>query len=236
MKTLGLAVGVVLLCTVGAVAQFHYAFYYDLTGRQDLEINLSNPMFSSTQFVMTVHDAYGAEIWTLEGVLESAESGYVRLGERVPDVDYPWGVVTVDSTERLIVGLEYSKDGQLVSVDTVHTEAPLLDSTSPFWLGTYYSLAGGSETTFIVMNPWPMTTECVVTAYDRNAVTVYERTFVLGPYESEAVSLGAVLGYGTNLWGLLDVRMQERAVVLALEYSGRGCSGLEIDNVTDFYY
>jgi hypothetical protein len=33
---------------------------------------------------------------------------------------------------------------------------------------------------------------------------------------------------------LLDVQMQGQSVVVALEYYGRGCSGLEIDNVTEY--
>ena len=236
MRKLMVVLAMLLLVGMAAYSQHHYAFYYDLTSGQDVELTISNPMFDTSQFVIKVYDAYGAEIWSTVDTLESAESGFVVLGDYVPYVDYRWGVVTVDSTDRLIIGLEYYKDGQIVSVDTVVTEVPELNAFETFWLGTYYSQAGESETAFIVMNPWPMTTSCVVTAYNNEGFSVYERTFTLSPYESEYVDLSAVIGTGVALWGLLDVTMENRAVVIALEYYGRGCAELEIDNVTEYYY
>ena len=236
MKRFLLAVGLVALFAFGASAQFHYAFYYDTTGGQDVEINILNPMFSSTDFVISVHDRFGTEIWTAIESLASAEAGFVRLGNSIPYDDYAWGVVTVDSNDRLIIGIEYLMNNQLVSVDTVVTEVPELNSFEVYWLGTYYSQVGGSETAFIVMNPWAVTTACTVTAYNKDSVSVYARDFILDPYESEYVDLTTAIGTGNLLWGLLDVRMEGQAVVVALEYYERGCSGLEIDNVTEFYY
>jgi len=236
MKTFGFAIAFGILCCLGAMAQVHYAFYYDLTAGQDVEINIMNPMFDPNDFALTVYDAYGAEIWSISGTLASAKSGYLVLGDHVPNVDYPWGVVTVDSTDRLIFGLEYYRNDQLVSIDSVVTEVPELNADEPFWLGTYYSQVGDSETAFIVMNPWPMTTSCRIQAYDSNGKNVYSQDFTLSPYESEYVDLTDAIGSDSSLWGLLDVTMQNRAVVIALEYYGRGCGGLVIDNVTDFYY
>ena len=236
MKTvlvLAVLVGLVGLC---AMSQFHYAFYYDITGGQDAEVNLLNPMFTPTRFVMTVYDAYGAEIWATSGSLSSAESGFVRLGESVPYDEFAWGVVVVESDDRLILGVEYSLNDEIVSIDTVVTEVPALNSFETYWLGTYYSQVGDSETAFIVMNPWSVETACTVAAYNSDSVQVYERDFVLGGHESEYVDLSSVLGSSGLLWGLLDVTMQDRAVVVALEYYGRGCSELEIDNVTEYYY
>jgi len=236
MRKMMLVLAMLLLIGMAAHAQHHYAFYYDLTDGQDVELTISNPMFDVSQFAIAVHDAYGAEIWSAVEILASAESGFVVLGDYVPDVDYQWGVVTVDSSDRLIIGLEYYKDGQIVSIDTVVTEVPELNTYETFWLGTYYSQTAGSETAFIVMNPWAMTTSCVVTAYNNEGYSVFERTFTLSPYESEYVDLSDVIGTGIALWGLLDVTMEDRAVVIALEYYGRGCSELEIDNVTEYYY
>jgi len=236
MKTSLALVGLLILVGFCAVSQYHYAFYYDITGGQDVEVNLINPMFSSTDFVITVHDAYGAEIWAMTGSLASAEAGYVRLGDHVPYDDLAWGVVTVDSDDRLIIGIEYLYDGEVISIDTVVTRVPDLNSFETYWLGTYYSQVGDSETAFIVMNPWPVTVACTVTAYNRESVRVYERDFRLGAHESEYVNLTSVLGSSGLLWGLLDVEMHGQAVVIALEYYGRGCSGLEIDNVTEYYF
>jgi hypothetical protein len=236
MKRFLMLVGFLLFLAVPAVAQYHYAFYYDITGGQDVEINVLNPMFTTTNFAITVHDAFGEEIWATADSLASAQSGYLRLGDEVPYSDLAWGIVTVDSSDRLIIGIEYLLDYEVVSIDTVVTEVPALNPSETYWLGTYYSQVGDSETAFIVMNPWPEETTCTVTAYNSDAVTVYERTFTLAAHESEYVDLTSALGSGGLLWGLLDVTMQDRAVIVALEYYGRGCSGLEIDNVTEFYF
>jgi hypothetical protein len=236
MKTIFVLAGCVALVGLCAVSQYHYAFYYDITGGQDVEVNVLNPMFGTTSFVMTVHDAFGAEIWATSGSLASAESGFVRLGDSVPYDDLAWGVVTVESNDRLIIGIEYLYDGEVISIDTVVTEVPDLNSFETYWLGTYYSQARNSETAFIVMNPWPVMAQCTIAAYNSESVRLYEREFSLGAYESEFVNLTSVLGSSGLLWGLLDVEMHGQAVVIAVEYYGRGCSGLEIDNVTEFYY
>jgi hypothetical protein len=236
MRKLAVLFAVVALCGVAVAAQYHYAFYYDATGGHDLEINLINPLDVSNQFVMTVHDAYGGELWSVSDELTAEQAGYVRIGESIPASNYPWGVVTVDSQYQLLIGLEYMLYDELVSIDTNYSEVPVLDPTEPFWLGAYYNQVGDAATGFIVMNPWSATANCSVAAYNSNGVQMYSRDFVLGPYEAEYVQLKTAIGTGNLLWGLLDVQMRDRSVILALEYSGRGCSGLEIDNVTEFYY
>jgi hypothetical protein len=193
-------------------------------------------MFTTTRFAMTVYDAYGDQLWSMADSLASAESGYVRLGDNVPYDDSAWGVVVVESNDRLIIGIEYLLDEEIISIDTVVTQVPALNSFETYWLGTYYSQVGTSETALIVMNPWPVETSCTVAAYNSESVKVYERNFSLAAYESDYVDLTDVLGSSGLLWGLLDVTMQRQAVVIALEYYGRGCSGLEIDNVTEYYY
>jgi hypothetical protein len=235
MRALLLSLGVVLLAGLGVAAQYHYAFYYDLTGGQDLEINIINPMFETTSFTLSVHDAYGAEIWSLSDTVDSAQAGYIMLGDRVPSSDFPWGVVTVQSSDRLLFGLEYYLDGEPVSINNIASEVPVLSADEPYWLGGYYSQAGASKTAVIVMNPWAMTTSCAVNAYNQDGYKVYTRELTLGPYESEYLDLNAAVGSGTALWGFLDVAMQSRAVVVAVEYYGRG-SGLLIDNITEYYY
>jgi hypothetical protein len=236
MKAIATVGAIILAVGLGAVAQFHYAFYYDLSGGQDLEINLMNTMPWPNEIVIEVHDAYGGLIWDSSGTMDGYATAYVRLGENISSSDYTWGVVTVGSTDRVIVGLEYFKDALLVSMDTVYDELPTIDASEPYWLGTYYTQVGDANTSFIVMNPWETTARCAVTAYDADGASVYSQEFVLGPYESEYVSLGGEIGTGGLLYGLLDMRMEGQLVVLALEYTGRGRSGLEIDNVTEYYF
>jgi len=234
-KALAMAAIVVSVGLV-AVGQFHYAFYYDLSGGQDLEINLMNTMPWSNEVVLEVHDAYGGLLWESDGTMDGYETVYVRLGDEIPSGSTNWGVVTVDSEDRIIVGLEYYMDGLLVSMDTVYDEVPVIDAGEPYWLGTYYTQVGGAETAYIVMNPWATTARCEVTAYDAEGDAVHYLEFVLGPYESEYVLLSNEIGSGGLLYGFLDVAMEDQVVIVALEYIGRGCSELEIDNVTEYYF
>ncbi len=236
MKQCTLFLALLVVFTFGAIAQHSYAFYYDLSGGRDLEINFLNPMFDSATFVITVYDAFGSRLWSASETLGSAEAGFVFLGDVVPRTDTSWGLATVNSTRPLILGLEYSLDGETVSIDTILSEIPSLDSSDPFWTGAYYSQAGNSRTAAIVMNPWPESTACTVNVYNRSGYSLYSRELTLAEYEAEYIDLTGMLGTGTLVWGLIDITMQYRSVVLALEHYGRGCSGLFIQNVTTTYY
>lgn len=234
-KLIAIAV-IVLLTGFVAAGQFHYAFYYDLSGGQDLEVNLINTMPWTNELMIVAHDAYGGEIWSTTAELSGYESLFVRLGDDIASDSFHWGVVTVDSSDQLIIGLEYFSEGLLISVDTVYNEIPVLNPDEPFWLGTYYTQVGDAETAYIVMNPWATTARCTVDVYGADGEWLYTQDFVLGPYESEYVNLGDEIGSGGLIWGFLDVSMEDVSVIIALEYTGRGCSGLEIDNVTEFYF
>jgi len=188
------------------------------------------------EVAIEVHDAYGGLIWDTSGTVAEYASAYVRLGDNIQSAAANWGVVIVDSTDRLIIGLEYYKDGLLVSMGTIYAQVPEIDPNEPFWLGAYYTQVGDAETAYIVMNPWATTARCTITAYDADGAAVDSQEFVLGPYESEYVQLTTVIGTGSLMYGLLDVRMEGQVVVLALEHTGRGCSGLEIVNVTEYYF
>jgi hypothetical protein len=234
MKKLLMAVGIIALLSFAAAAQYHYGFYYDATGGQDLEIDLINTVGYDNGYVVTIFDAYGRQLWSTSGVLAGFESGATTVAALVGGSDYAWGVITIDSDSNVLIGLEYALDGQLVSIDTIYDEVPLLDPTLPFWLGAYYTQYKTADTAFILMNPWGVHASCTVTAYNANGDAVYTRAFDLGPYESEYVDLSTVMGQGDLLWGLLDVQMEGASVILALEYYRDG--SLEIDNVTQYYY
>ena len=236
MKKILVAGVIVLMAGLAAFGQFHYGFYYDLSEGRDLEINLMNTMPWENEVWIEVHDAFGNLIWESYGPIPSLSTVYVRLGDDIPAGATHWGVVTIDSTDRVVIGLEYFADGDLISVDTIYNEIPIVDPDVSYWIGSYYSQVIGSETAFVVMNPWPSNSLCMVTAYNASGVPVYQREFWLAPYESEFVALGQEIGSGSLLYGLLDVRLDGQLVVLAIEYHGRGCSGLEIDNVTEFYF
>ncbi|MDD4903492.1 MAG: hypothetical protein PHX77_03230 [Candidatus Bipolaricaulis sp.] len=226
----------VLLLGVAGTAQYHYAFYYNTLGERDLEINLISTVPDMSQYVISVHDAYGMEIWSYSGDLGPGAADVVSLRSVVAGIPNAWGVVTVDTSERFLIGLEYSVGGVLVSTDTISRDVPVLDPTEPFWLGAYYTQVREASTAYVVMNPWNETVTCAVTVFNSLGKRIDERTFTLAPFESEDVGLTPLLGHGSLLWGLLNVRMEKRAVILALEYTGRGAGGLEVENVTQYYY
>jgi len=236
MKRLILLIAISVLFGVVANGQYHYAFYYDTTGGQDLEVSLLNTMPRDNGFTVTVHDAYGGELWSLGGSLAPNQAVPLRLADYLPASEFAWGVVTVDSAEQLVIGLEYFLDEKLISIDTIYREAPVLNPNEDFWLGAYYNQVGSSETALIVMNPWATTGGCSITVRTSDGTTVYQQEFVLGPHESEYIPLTDELGHGNLLWGFVDVGMSGQSVILAVEYYGRGCAGLEIDNITEYYY
>jgi len=108
-------------------------------------------MPSANGFALTVHDAYGGEVWSTEGSLTGNQAAAIRLGDYVPASDTAWGIVTVDSAEQLVIGLEYFLDEKdsaeqlvigleyfldekLISIDTIYNEAPVLNPSENFEL------------------------------------------------------------------------------------------------------
>lgn len=234
MKRLLVVVGLALaLVGVLGAAQHFYAFYYDLSDGQDLTVNLINTMGSDSDYALRVYDAWGSLLWEKPGDLASYEADFYTLSDYVPSGDWSWGVVTVESDELLVIGLEYMADGAVVSVDTIAQEVPTLEEGTPYWLGAYYTQAGGLSTGVIVMNPWDQPVSVSVTLYNPKGEELYSQDIELAPHESEYLDLDKAVGQGGLIWGLVDVQMLGKAVIVALEYYGEG---LEIDNITEYYF
>ena len=236
MRKLVLALFVCIALGLTGAAQYRYAFYHDNTPGRDVEVNLLNTMDWAADITIEVYDAYGDLVWSDYGTIPAYSGGYWALSDYLPSYNTNYGVVTVESTEQLVIGLEYYSGAQLVSVDTVYTELPVLSSNELFWLGTYYTQVQPSSTGMILMNPWNFPAACTVTAYDTMGSVVFTQDIVLSAHEAVFHDLTEFLGHGAYMWGLLDVQMQDRAVILAMEYYNRGCAQLEVDNVTDYYY
>ena len=223
-----------LLVSAGLIGfgQHFYAFYYDLSGGQDLSVNLMNPMTSQSGYQLKVYDANGNLLWQKIGLLDTYEADYYLLSDFVPTDTNSWGVVAVESDELLVIGLEYLAGGTLVSLDTVFQEVPVLDENN-YWLGGYYTQAEGTTTGVIVMNPWAAPTSVTVTVYNPLGKPLYQREVNLEGHASAFIDLEAELGTGGLLWGLVDVKMAGQAVVIAMEYYGEV---LDIKNITTYYF
>jgi hypothetical protein len=215
------------------LGQHFYAFYYDLSGGQDLSVNLVNVMESPTQYQLKVYDVAGRLLWSFADHLEAYEASYYLLSDYVSAGTNSWGVVTVESGERLVIGLEYLANGTVVSVDTVYREVPVLEAGVPYWLGAYYTQAAGLTCGAVVMNPWAAPTSVTVSIYNAEGAQLYQQEVYLNPHESTYLDLETLVGVGGLIWGLVDVEMAGRAVVVALEYYGEV---LDIKNVTEYYF
>jgi len=226
--------GVLLLVGVGVagLGQHFYAFYYDLSGGQDLSVNLMNVMPTTTFCQLRVYNLRGELLWSISDTLNGYEADYYVLSDYVPPGTNSWGVVTVESETLLVIGLEYLANGIVVSVDTIYKEVPVLEPETPYWTGAYYTQAEGTTTGVVIMNPWAAPTTVTVSIYNPTGRKLYQRQVTLGAHESAFIDLEAEVGTGGLIWGLVDVEMRGRAVVLALEYYGEI---LEIKNITDYY-
>ncbi|HIE47692.1 TPA: hypothetical protein EYP84_02215 [Candidatus Bipolaricaulota bacterium] len=232
-KSGGLIFGFLLAFGLCSFGQHFYAFYYDVSGSQDVSVNLLNTMTSDTGYLLKVYDAWGNLLWSKTGILTGYEADYYVLSDYVPRQDSSWGVATVESDDLLIIGLEYMADGTVVSIDTISQGVPKLDPGVPYWLGAYYTQAGDITTGVIVMNPWEVAVSVTVTIYGPAGDRLYQMDVALGPYESEFIDLEAVVGRGGLIWGLVDVMMTDLPVVMALEYYGEI---LDVKNVTEYYF
>jgi len=234
MKRALVLVLLVLSVGVAAAAQHTYAFYYNLQLGRDLVVNVMNTENVSASFTIEAYDAWGSLLW-FESFQMMRLASYVHtMGESVPAGN--WGVVVIQSDRRLVIGLEYLNGGSLVSTDNIYQEAPVLASGVSYWSGAYYSLAGGAETAIVLLNPFPVPTSCRLIVHMQGGEIAFEQVFEFSPYEGFFINLSDYIPLGMYTWGFADVLMVESAVILAVEYYNLGCSGLEVDNISSFYY
>ncbi|MGC9529892.1 MAG: hypothetical protein ACP5G2_04650, partial [Candidatus Bipolaricaulaceae bacterium] len=186
MRTTFAVLCVVLAAAAAAAgsAQQVYAFYHDCSGGQDVEVNLISTMPSATEYTLAVYDAWGEVLWADSGTLGPYEAAFYRLGEAISSDQFNWGVAVVRSDERLIIGLEYTYDDQLVSVDTVYKPVAELTPGEPFWAGAYYTQVAAASTGLVVMNPWGEQAYCSLSVYRQDGETLHEEDLTLGPHES----------------------------------------------------
>jgi len=234
MRVMSVAAAVLLAIGLAVSAQYTYAFYYNVTSGRDLEINVMNTEDVYASCSIEAHDAWGDLLWFEGFDLTPLMSSYYTVSDEVAGGN--WGVVVVESDTRLVFGLEYYQGGQLVTIDNVYEEAPDIVPGLDYWLGAYYTLVGDAETTLILLNPWPFTTVSRVIVHKQSGEILYEEDFVFDPYEGFFIYLPDYIASGKYAWGFADVLMVDSAIIVAVEYYGRGCGALEIDNISTFYY
>jgi hypothetical protein len=235
MKALPVVALLVVCLGVAAFGQHTYAFYYNLLDGRDLDVNVMNTEDAIADYFISVYDPWGMLLWFEAYQLQPLMSSFHLIGDHVPADN--WGVVVIESTTRLVMGLEYYY-GMIgpVSLDNIYEEAPDIVPGVAYWAGAYFSIVGDAETGIILMNPWNVTSTCRLIVHMQSGEIVYEEDFVFSPYESFYIYLSDYLVKGMYSWGFADVLMTDSGIILAMDYFGRGCSGLEVDNISTFYY
>lgn len=229
-----LLIGLVLLTFAGWVgAQNLYAFFYSRSAGQDLEINLINLTATASQYTLTVYDAWGDELWAAQGELAPYDATFHPLGRVVPEGDTNWGLGLVVSEQPLLIGLEYSIDGKLHSVDIVDTPLPAIPAGTSTMLGAYYTQVGESISSVVVMNPGGQEVLGKLTVFKSDGTPLQEVDFTLAPYESSAYNMAQLVGQGSRNWGLVRVAVQDGYVVLACKYLKDQV--LQVKNVSGIY-
>lgn len=223
---------VVLVGTFG-LADFRYAFYYDLTEERDLVVNVMNTLPLDNMVTITVYTAFGEILWNSTSTLGGYVSTYVPLSRFIPTGQDHWGLVTIDATSPVLIALEYIANDALVSVNIISHPLPSFLEQASYWLGVYYNQVGRRTTRIVLMNPWAENTSCSLAIYRQDGNTIQEFSLTVLPYGSAYIDLGKILGQGGYLWGLVDIEMTERPLGVAVEYAGEG---VEIVNLSEPYF
>jgi len=236
MRKFVIALLIIGIAGIAAVADYTYAFYYDRSPGRDLDFNLFNTMPDRCSYTISIYDAYGDRAKWLNGNLGPYDITFYTMSDLTSSSGSRWGVAVVSSSQRLVIGLEYKKNNRLVSLDNIYREIPYFTPGEPYWAGAYYCTIGDSDTLMILLNPTSSYATVLWAAYDTAGDLVMADTVTLSAHESEYIRLGQYTGSATYSWGFVDIKMEGSPVVVAMEYTGRGCDELEIDNITEPYW
>jgi len=206
------------LPSLGAGAQHFYACFYSRSAGQDLELNLLNVSTAPSEYQVRVYDAWGDLLWEVQGQLNPFDAAFYRLGKAVEEGDTNWGVVSVVSQERLVLGLEYSIRGQVHSIDIVDQEVAGIQTGSSYLTAAYHTNITDALTSVVVMNPWDQEITGHLVVYKSDGSSLYDADLSLSAHESTSLNLAQLVGHGSRHWGLVEVITQNGGVVLACKY------------------
>lgn len=210
----------VLLVLAGGLAhgQNIYAFFYSRTGGQDLEVNLLNTSNGPTNYLINAYDAWGNEVWEETGTLAPHDATFRTVSDAIPEGEGNWGVMIVASQERLIIGLEYSLQDRLHSVDMIGHALLVPEVGSSYRIGAYHTEVSNAATSLLVMNPWPVDIAGRLVVYGNDGAVVHQAELALLPYESDVYNLAELAGQSSKTWGVVEVTVDGASVVLACKF------------------
>jgi len=219
MKKLLVVITLVTIWGTTNFGQCIYAFYYSRSPGQSLKLNLINLASEVVQCQVRAYDAWGNRIWEARGTLKPKDSAYYSLGKVIKEADGNWGVMTVISTGRLLINVEYFIAGNLASVDTIAQELPFVEEGGIFQLGLYHLEVPEAKffTGLIVMNPWNITVKGRLVLYDNEGKPLFQGKFELNPYESAFYNL-IELVENAKAWGLAEILVEPVPIVIAGKY------------------
>lgn len=210
----------VLLVLAGGLAhgQSIYAFFYSRTAEQDLEINLLNTSSNPTNYLLNAYDAWGNGIWEETGTLAPHDATFHTASDAIPAAEGNWGVIVVASQERLIIGLEYSLQDHLHSVDMIGHALLVPEVGSSYQIGAYHTEVSSAVTSLFVMNPWPVEIAGRLVVYGNDGAVVHQAKLTLLPYESDVYNLAELAGQSSKTWGIVEIVVDDANVVVACKF------------------
>jgi hypothetical protein len=228
-RILGWMVLCVIATSIAVSAQHVYAIYYSRSPEQDLEVNLVNTTASDNAYEISAFDVLGNPSWQTTGQLAANDTTFYLLSDQLPEGPAQWGVLVVVSASRLVLGLEYSYQGQLHTIDVVADEVVIPSEGTAYSLVAYHTEVGQAVTGVILMNPFTIDAagRLIVRGSDGSVLDQIDVT--LTPRESDIYNLADLVGQAGRNWGSVELQIDQGMMVLACKYIKSGI--LQVANV-----
>jgi hypothetical protein len=219
---MGVFLGLLVILSLTALADYTYAFHWSRAAGQDLEINVCNTAEIETNYSLKLYDPWGKLVWETTAKLQPFDAAYHTVSEQVLEGESLWGMAIVTSTTPVLIGLQYMLQGKPQSLDLVGPLCLTCTSAPAFVIPVYYTQVPGSQTAIIVMNPNAQGIKGRLVIYQSDGKVAIQGTFQLAAYESNSYSLAKLVGEGTKFWGLATVLSEGGPVAVAMKFLVEG--------------
>jgi len=229
-SVVGLVAACVLSCGLAVSAQHVYAVYYSRSPGQDLEVNLINATASDNTYEITAFDVLGSTSWEATAQLAPSDATFYLLSEYLPEAAAQWGVLLIVSASELVLGLEYSFQGQLYAVEIVTDEVVIPSEETAYSLVAYHTAVSDAVTAAILMNPFLVDASGRLIVRGADGSILHQADVSLSPRASDILNLAEIVGQGARNWGAVELEIDEGMMILACKYFKSGI--IQVANVS----
>jgi len=238
---LALAVCVALVGGAGASARARTMWaYYDCGPGVYTVVVLSN----ASEFVrddavtLRMYDANGSLILESIHDLAEYESTAVFLNGLLEETDEStWGLVEIESQILTQIGVWIGVEEDWLFVENY---GELAGSTTgltveAYWYGVSYANTPNRRTTVTILNPNERLVFGSLYMYDAHGTLQYYRDLPLPAREPTYVDLESGFPIGDDVWGLVDIEVEEPVLVVCSYFDDEGYL-IDVDVVDQPYY